>query len=287
MTLGGGSVTTSSDGSVGLAAYGAGSKVTATDVAVTTNGGFDADSGNFAFGVVAASGGNATVSGGSITTNGPVAHAVLAGDGGTIALSNGTKILTTGDGSAGLFVNGATASLMATDVSVTTHGARGPTFNFPAIGAYNGFASPGAAAGGTMKLTDTTILTTGSDAYGIETNSGGVTTVSGGSVTTSGLHAIGVLTQGSGTSASLTGTNGVHLQQCLDGRGAEWNRIVGHAFRRHDHGDGCAGHGDWVQHAGLLQWHKRDRDCHWRRHGDDHQFRNLDKRRGFKRNRDA
>ena len=187
VTLDGGSVTTSGIGSHGLAAYGEGSKVTATGVAVTTNGGFDADSGRFAFGVVAAGGGNATVSGGSITTNGRVAHAVLAGDGGTIALSNGTKVLTTGDGSAGLFVNGASASLMATDVSVTTHGARGPTFNFPAIGAYNGFASPGAAAGGTMKMTDTTILTTGSDAYGIETNSGGVTTVSGGSVTTSRL----------------------------------------------------------------------------------------------------
>ena len=55
-------------------------------------------------------------------------------------------------------------------------------------------------------MTDTTIRTTGADAYGIETNSGGVTTVVGGTVTTSRLHAIGVLTQGSGTSASLTGT---------------------------------------------------------------------------------
>ena len=197
--LSGGSVTTSGAGSQGLAAFGAGSTITATGVAVTTNGDFDASSGNFAFGVVAAGGGSATLSDDSIVTSGAVAHGVVAGDGGTITLNNGTTVLTTGDGSAGLFVNGAGASLTATDVSVTTHGAIGTAYDFPAVGAYNGSASPGVAAGGTMMLTDTTILTTGSDAYGLETNSGGQTTFSGGSVKTTGDLAFAILTETGGT----------------------------------------------------------------------------------------
>ena len=70
-------------------------------------------------------------------------------------------VLTTGAGSFGLFVNGAGSSLTATDVSVTTSGGIEPTFNAPAIGAYNGSASPGDPTGGVMTLIDTTIATTG------------------------------------------------------------------------------------------------------------------------------
>jgi hypothetical protein len=48
-----------------------------------------------------------------------------------------------------------------------------------------------------MKLTDTIILTTGSDAEGGETNTGGRTKISGGSVTTSGAGSIGIFATGS------------------------------------------------------------------------------------------
>ena len=58
-------------------------------------------------------------------------------------------------------MNGAGSSLTATDVNVTTDGGVGPAFGDAAIGAYNGFASPGDPTGGAMTLTDTTITTSG------------------------------------------------------------------------------------------------------------------------------
>ncbi len=210
VALVGGSVTTSGIGSEGLAAFGAGSKMTATGVAVTTIGDFNADSGTFSFGVVAGNGGTATISGGSITTEGTIAHAVLASAGGVITLSGETTVLTTGAGSFGLFVNGAEASLTATGISVTTEGAPATgAFPVPAFGAYNGNASPGSPAGGTMTLTDTIIVTTGSSADGIVTNSGGVTTVTGGSVATSGDDAVGLYASGG---KSTIGANGAAIE---------------------------------------------------------------------------
>ena len=201
----GGTVTTSGVGSPGLSVDGAGSKIAASSVAVTTNGGFNLGTDSFAFGVIASNGGNATISGGSITTNGPVAHGALAAVGGTVVLSNGAQVLTTGGGSFGLFANGPGALLTATGVAVMTHGGLGPTFNAPSFGAYNGSASPGSPVGGAMGLTDTTILTTGLNASGVVTNSGGVTTISGGSVTTSGIGAKGVSVDGAGSSITATG----------------------------------------------------------------------------------
>ena len=56
-----------------------------------------------------------------------------------------------------------------------------------------------------MGLTDTTILTTGSNASGVVTNSGGVTTISGGSVTTSGIGSQGLFVTGVGSSITATG----------------------------------------------------------------------------------
>jgi hypothetical protein len=175
------------------------------NVAIATNGGFDLSTNSFAFGAIASNGGSATISGGSITTNGPVAHAVFAFNGGSVALMDGTTVLTTGGGSFGLFVNGAGSSLTATDVSVTTSGGIGPAFGAPAIGAYNGSASPGDATGGLMTLTDTTVTTTGVGAIGLETNNGGVTNISGGSVTTAGQDAHALLVTGSGSQSNLSG----------------------------------------------------------------------------------
>ncbi len=204
-TLNGGSVTTTGIGAPGFSVDGADSKIKASNVAVTTNGGFDLSTESFSFGVIASNGGSATVSGGSVTTNGPVAHGVFAFNGGSIALSNGTTVLTTGGGSFGLFVNGAGSSLTATDVSVTTDGGIGPSFGDAAIGAYNGFASPGDPTGGTMTLTDTTITTTGMAAVGVETNSGGVTNISGGAVNTSGPDAHALFVTGAGSIVNLSG----------------------------------------------------------------------------------
>ena len=205
VTATGGSVMTSGVGAPGLSVDGAGSKIMATRVAVTTKGGFDLSTESFSFGVVASNGGSATLSGGSVTTTGPVAHGVFAFNGGSVALSDGTKVLTTGGGSFGLFVNGASSSLTATGVSVTTTGGLGPSFGDAAIGAYNGFASPGDPTGGAMTLTDTTIATTGMAAIGVETNSGGVTNISGGAVNTSGEGAHALFVTGAGSTVNLSG----------------------------------------------------------------------------------
>jgi autotransporter family porin len=204
-TLNGGSVTTTGIGASGLSVDGAGSKIMASNVAVATNGGYDLGTESFSFGLVASNGGSATVSGGSITTNGPVAHGVFAFNSGSVALSAGTTVLTTGGGSFGLFVNGAGSSLTATDVNVTTDGGVGPAFGDAAIGAYNGFASPGDPTGGAMTLTDTTITTSGTAAVGVETNSGGVTNISGGAVATSGQDAHALFVTGAGSRVNLSG----------------------------------------------------------------------------------
>ena len=205
VTLNGGSVTTTGIGAPGLSVDGAGSKIMASNVAVATNGGYDLSTQSFSFGLVASNGGSATVSGGSITTNAPVAHGVFAFNGGSVALSAGTTVLTTGGGSFGLFVNGAGSSLTATDVSVTTDGGVGPAFGDAAIGAYNGFASPGDPTGGAMTLTETTLTTSGTAAVGVETNSGGATNISGGAVATSGQDAHALFVTGAGSRVNLGG----------------------------------------------------------------------------------
>ena len=58
-------------------------------------------------------------------------------------------------------------------IGITTHGNEDPGDGFLAFGAYNGTDTPdGFSSGGTLKLTDTVIVTTGQDARGVETNGG-------------------------------------------------------------------------------------------------------------------
>src|SRR5208282_112865 len=198
VSLSRGAVTPSGAGARGLVGAGPGSTVTASGVAVTTNGGVGPVKGSFAAGVSAYKGGSATFSGGSITTNGASAPAAASqGAGSSVTLSGGTTILTNGDGSVGLVVNGPGASLTATGVSVTTHGGTDTSTGFVAVGAFNGpFMS--FATGGAMKLTDTTIVTTGAGAQGVVTNSGGATTLTGTTIQTSGSDAYGVDTYSGG-----------------------------------------------------------------------------------------
>ena len=207
ISLTGGSVMVSGDGSVGVNSNGAGSTVQASGVAVTTSGGVDSETGNTPVGVLAFNGGTITFAGGSITTTGASADAVASdGAGSSIALSGGTTILTTNNGSAGLVVVGSGAAATATGIAITTHGDEDTSDGFIPAGAYNGQdAADGFPSGGTMHLTNTVILTTGSNAPGIDTNSGGVTTISGGSVDTTGQDAHALFVTGSGSKANLDG----------------------------------------------------------------------------------
>ena len=213
ISLAGGTVTTSGDGSQGLLVNGPGSTIMMSGAAVITNGGFDSDTGSFANGLLATNGGSASFSGGSITTNGASAVAVASAGAGSSVTLSGTSmtplaILTNGNGGGGVAVNGAGASLTATDVSITTHGNIDSSSGtvIPAFGAYNG-AGPGGPAGGTMTLTNTTITTTGIGADGVIASNGGVTTISGGSISTSGASALGLYATGAGSSiATSNGT---------------------------------------------------------------------------------
>ena len=207
VSLTGGSVMVSGDGSIGVNSNGAGSTVQASGVAVTTSGGVDSETGNTPVGVLAFNGGTITFAGGSITTTGASADAVASdGSGSSIALSGGTTILTTNNGSAGLVVVGSGAAATATGIAITTHGDEDTSDGFIPAGAYNGQdAADGFPNGGTMQLTNTVILTTGSNAPGVDTNSGGVTTISGGSVNTTGQDSRALFVSGSGSKANLAG----------------------------------------------------------------------------------
>ena len=215
VTLNGGSVTVSGPGSGDLFATGAGTKITASNIALTATGGTDPVTGYTSYGIDAESGASIVFTGGSITTSGASANgAQLLGSGSNVTLSGGTTILTTGNGAAGLVVIGSGATLTATGITVTTHGAVNSSDGFIAFGAYNGSSDfpPGYPAGGTLNLTDTTIITTGAGAIGVETNSGGVTNISGGSVSTAGQDAHALFVTGAGSTANLSGATAFTTQ---------------------------------------------------------------------------
>ena len=215
VTLNGGSVTVSGPGSGDLFATGAGTKITASNIALTATGGTDPVTGYTSYGIDAESGASIVFTGGSITTSGASANgAQLLGSGSNVTLSGGTTILTTGNGAAGLVVIGSGATLTATGITVTTHGAVDLSDGFIAFGAYNGSSDfpPGYPAGGTLNLTDTTIITTGAGAIGVETNSGGVTNISGGSVSTAGQDAHALFVTGAGSTANLSGATAFTTQ---------------------------------------------------------------------------
>ena len=203
----GGSVMVSGNGSIAVNSFGAGSNIQMSGVTVTTSGEVDTETGNPGVALSAFNGGAITFAGGSLTTTGASADAVASdGSGSSIALSGGTTILTMNNGSAGLVVVGSGAAATATGISITTHGNEDTSDGFLAFGAYNGQDSAiGFPNGGTMQLTNTIILTTGSNAPGVETNSGGVTTISGGSVTTLGIGSPALFATGAGSSITATG----------------------------------------------------------------------------------
>jgi hypothetical protein len=119
-------------------------------------------------------------------------------------LPGGTTILATGPGAQGIVINGPNTVLTATGLTVTTQGGIDPSDNYSAVAASN--------FGGSMSLTNPTILTLGQNATGVVTAQGGQTTISGGSVTASGDGATAISVDGTGSILQATGvavtTNG-------------------------------------------------------------------------------
>jgi hypothetical protein len=224
VSLGGGSVKASGLNSPGVSVSGSGSTVTATNVAVTTQGASQA--GGNAAGLLVTSSGTVNFSGGSIATNGAsAAGADALGSGSQVTLNGGAAVLTSNAGGAGLVVS-AGASLNGTGIAVTTHGGVDASDGLAAFGAYNG---PwfNATAGGALTLTDSSITTTGAGATGVYTTAGGTTTLSGTKVATAGPGAVGVATFGGGvaniggSSVTTTGLNAHAL--VASGAGSQTN----------------------------------------------------------------
>ena len=103
------------------------------------------------------------------------------------------SVTTTGNGAAGLAVNGG-AELDATNATIVTQGGVDPSSGAHAYGAYNG-PSGSFTTGGVLKLTDTSISTQGVQMTGVRTGAGGTTSILGGSITTGGTQAAGVVAQ--------------------------------------------------------------------------------------------
>ena len=140
----------------------------------------------------------------------------------TLNLS-GTTITATGDGSGGLFANGTGSTVTATGVTITTHGNYDTVNNFGPAGVTNQ-SYPGSPGGGVVTLTNSSILTTGTQSPGVYTSDGGTTNLTGDSITTSGPNAQGVNTTNSGTTkvsgGSIT-TSGAQSDAVLALSGAQ------------------------------------------------------------------
>ncbi|MGY3618842.1 autotransporter outer membrane beta-barrel domain-containing protein [Bradyrhizobium sp. USDA 10063] len=190
VTTTGAQIVATSTGSHGLVATGAGSKINATGVTVSS-------SGMFANAVRAENGGSVSLISSSISTSGvgsdsfPSA-AARAVAGGTLQISGaGSSITTTGVRGHGVSVEGAGSQGLVSGTAITVGGDR-------AIGIL------GNGAGSMLQITDSNVGSNGLLGYGIRAQSASVVSVTGGSVTTAGDRAVGL---SSTLGSSLTATN--------------------------------------------------------------------------------
>jgi len=251
ISLTGTTITTTGLGSGGVAESGANASFTGDKLVINVKGGFDPSNGNIGFGVINqafqnysgggavnltnstitvagqygagalnASAGVMTITGGSIATSGLAADGVDTQGGASTTLS-GVRIATTGDGSKGLAVYGATSALNGANLTISTSGTTDSAGNH-AQALYNG-AGGGATSGGTVTLTASNLSTSGDQAPGVLTQNGGSTTLTGGSVITAGVHSaaalglyVGALTL-NGVTLTTTGAGSTGL--ALNGSG--------------------------------------------------------------------
>ncbi|MET3653824.1 autotransporter outer membrane beta-barrel domain-containing protein [Dyella japonica] len=183
---------------------------------VVANGTTQTASGVINTGTVASTGGFALyalnggtingVSGLSLTTGGASAMATYAaGAGSSIHVIN-TTILTTGDGSYGLYAPGGTVT--ATGGSVTTNGA-----SSLGIGAINGPTS------GTVTATGVAVVTHGANSGGASAQGGSVVNLKDVSITTTGTTANGMYTVGASSSGIASLLVADHVTVLVTGNG--------------------------------------------------------------------
>jgi hypothetical protein len=136
-----------------------------------------------------------------VTTTGLDAYAI--GEGNANIRLTGTTITTTSDGSGGIFVNGTGSTVTGTGLTIKVLGNYDTVNNYGPTG-FTNESYPGFFGGGISSLTNSSILTTGTNAPGGYTASGGITTLNAVSIVTSGFNSYGVQTDVGGTT-NITG----------------------------------------------------------------------------------
>ncbi len=215
-------VSTTSANAFGLYASGGATISSSAQMTVMTNG-------TGASGVVADANGQVTLSGGaSIVTTGDGAHGAQADSGGVIVLAGGS-IQTSGAGSDGLTVSGDTSAITASNVAITTGAGVAPASGgvgvFAAAAgsatltggsvATNGASAPGLYATGegssitasSLGSADLAVTTNGAGSPGAQAGAGGALALNGVAVATSGQDSHALAVSGSGSKATLTGSN--------------------------------------------------------------------------------
>ena len=184
-------------------------------------------------GVSVGAGGTTTFLGGSVVTQGAGANAATAVGAGSLTIGrdgagnaahlmttgagayiasatgtgfvslNGAILVSTGDGSGGLAVNGSGAELDIVNSTVSTSGGLDTASGLHAYGAAN-TAFETFTTGGSLKLNSTQISTSGAAMFGVYTGAASTTTISGGSISTSGAGAHALYTTGAGAIVTAT-----------------------------------------------------------------------------------
>jgi hypothetical protein len=193
---GGTTILAAGPGAGGVVVAGPNASLTATGLAIATQGGIDPSDGYTSLGVSVYAGGRANLTGGSVTATGDSSTAIVVQSGGFVQLS-GTQITTNANGAGGIFVDGTGSTLTASGVNVTTKGAIDPATGFYANGVLTQY-------GGTSTLTGGSVSTTGSEANAVVEQGGGAVSLSGTTITTMGDAAKGFLVQGTGSVLSAS-----------------------------------------------------------------------------------
>ncbi len=232
VTINGGSITASGLGSSDFFASDSGTKITASNVQLSTTGGVDTETGYYPTAVAAQSGATIAISGGSISISSANSNDLYATGAGSKITANGVTLTTSGgpysntidaDSGAVISVIGGSASTSGTSsfvAGVTAGGTltlSGTTITGTGDGSGGIYVN---GTGGTLTASNLIITThgdtdaaTGDNAagayngsFGTEYVGGGAMTLNNVSITTSGNYGQGVVTQNSGTTSVYGGS---------------------------------------------------------------------------------
>ncbi|MDU4005688.1 autotransporter outer membrane beta-barrel domain-containing protein [Pluralibacter gergoviae] len=234
----GGSVTTAGPEAYGLASGGAGSSLTAENVAVLTGG-------ENGYGALAEKGGKIAIQGGKITTTGLQASGIALRNPDSAVETQDVSIQTSGDYASGVGVTlGSGATIRGGAIATTGVESHGLTSS---------------DAGSLLNAQDVDIKTGGENAYGTYAIKGTTAAINGGNINTTGQGGVGVAIRDSGTSVDVSdltiATSGevAYGVVALDGGKATvtGGTIITHGKESHGVGAGDAGSSAVVKQVSI------------------------------------